>query len=86
MSNSNLNPPPDLDPDQLTRLLDLELAHKRTEWKRTHDRARKARINAIMLLFMLMVGAAMAFMYLFSSVNEERPVRSQTSNSTQSHR
>ncbi len=82
MSNSNLNPPPDLDPEKLTRLLELELAHKRTEWKRVHDRARKARINAIMLLFILIIGVAMAFMYLFSSISEERPVHSSTSSAT----
>lgn len=79
MSNSNLNPPPDLDSNQLMRLLDLELAHKREEWKRTHQRARTNRINAIALLLLLIFGGAMAFLFLFSSVNQERSVRSQTS-------
>ena len=54
------------------RLLDLELAHKREQWKRTHQRARSARINALAFLFLLIVGAAMACMFLFSSVGDER--------------
>jgi hypothetical protein len=78
MSTSKLNPPADLDADQLMRLLELELAHKREEWKRTHQRAHSARINAIAFLFLVLFGAVMAFMFLFSSVHEERPVRSQS--------
>ena len=75
MSNSNLNPPNDLEADQLTRLLELELAHKRTEWKRAHGRARRARVNAIALLFFLIAGIAFALLFLFSRVSEERAAR-----------
>lgn len=86
MSNSKLNPPSDLDASQLVRLLELELAHKREEWKRTHHRARKTRINAIAFLFLLIFGCAMAFLFLLSSVKENRPMRSQPASSAQSAR
>ncbi|MEY2546794.1 MAG: hypothetical protein QOG48_1911 [Verrucomicrobiota bacterium] len=86
MSNSNINPPPDLDPEQLTRLLELELAHKRTEWQRSGTRARSARINAIAFLVILIVGSAIAFFFLFSRVSEQRASHQPSPSATEAPR
>jgi hypothetical protein len=86
MSNSNLNPPSDLDSAQLTRLLELELAHKRTEWQRAHERARRTRVNAIAFLFLLIAGGAFAFLFLFSRASEERASHQPTPTASQSPR
>lgn len=65
MSNPNVNPPPDLNPEQLTRLLELELAHKRAEWKDGGVRIRKNRATAIVVLAVLLIAIALAFLFFF---------------------
>lgn len=65
MSNSNINPPPDLDPNQLMRLLELELAHKRAEWKQASSRVRTNRVNAIVMLVALLLAIAVAFFFFY---------------------
>jgi hypothetical protein len=60
------------DPDQLMKSLEVELALKRAEWKKTGERSRSIRVSGFVFLFVLIVAAAMAFMFLISQVNEQR--------------
>jgi hypothetical protein len=60
------------DPEQLGRLLELELAAKRTEWKRASTRNQTLRMMSFLFLFVVIVGAMLAFFLVFSRVGEER--------------
>jgi hypothetical protein len=69
--NSAGRPEP-IDPEQLTRLLELELIQKRAQWKQAGARSRSIRTNSFVFLFILVVGCIVAFVFLFSKVNEKR--------------
>jgi hypothetical protein len=60
------------DPEQLSRLLELELMQKRAAWKHTSARHNKLRTASFAFLFILIVGSLFAFYLLFSRVNEQR--------------
>jgi hypothetical protein len=59
-------------PNEVEKLLDLELAQKRVEWKRASARHRTFRSLSFVFLFLLIVGALFAFFFVFSRVNEEK--------------
>jgi hypothetical protein len=61
-----------IDPEQLSRLIELELAQKRAAWKKTAARRQKTRIASFFFLFLLIVASFFAFFVLFSRVNQER--------------
>ena len=58
--------------DQLTKLLEIELAQKRVTWKHTSERARSARAAGLVFLFVLIVGCLVAGYFAFMRVNEQR--------------
>jgi hypothetical protein len=60
------------DPEQLSRLIESELAHKRVAWKIAAARRQKIRLASFFFLFLLIVASLFAFFVLFSRVNEER--------------
>jgi len=60
------------DPDQLSRLIESELADKRIAWKTAAGRHQKIRLASFFFLFLLIVASLFAFFVLFSRVNEER--------------
>ncbi len=61
------------DPEQLSRLLEAELSEKRAEWDRAGARYRAVRAGSFLFLFVVIVGALLAFFFVFSRVSEERP-------------
>lgn len=60
------------DPEQLSRLIEAELAHKRVAWKTAAARRQKLRLVSFFFLFLLIAASLFAFFVLFSRVNEER--------------
>jgi len=60
------------DPERLGRLLELELIHKRAEWKQAGNRYRAFRSAGFVFLFLLIAGTLLAFLFVFSRVNEQR--------------
>jgi hypothetical protein len=55
------------DPDQLLRLIDLELAQKRLQRARSRSPFRAFRLASFIFLFAVIVGIALAFYFVFYS-------------------
>lgn len=55
------------DPDQLLRLIDIELAQKRAARERAPSPYRGFRMASFVFLFAVIVGVALAFYYVFFS-------------------
>jgi hypothetical protein len=53
------------DPDQLLRLIDIELAQKRALRERSRSPFRAFRLASFIFLFAVIVGVALAFFYVF---------------------
>ena len=53
------------DPDQVLRLLELELAQSREARKRAGSPFRAFRLASFVFLFAVIIGAALAFYYVF---------------------
>ena len=62
-----------LDPEELTRLLEIELAQKRTAWVEAGPRDRKIRTVSLLFLALVVIGALAAFLFLFTRLAQERP-------------
>jgi len=60
------------DTEQLTRLLELELAQKRQDWKQTSARAQSIRSAGIAFIFFLVVACVIGGYFVFMRVNEQR--------------
>jgi hypothetical protein len=58
--------------DQLTKLLELEMAQRRATWKNTGERARSVRAAGFVFLFVLIVGCLVGAYFAFLRVNEQR--------------
>jgi hypothetical protein len=61
----------DNDPEQISQLLELQLAQKRAEWKRAGARYRTFRSLSFLFLFLVIAAGLFAFFLIFSRVNEE---------------
>ncbi len=59
--------PEPTDPEQLLRMLDLELARQRIARQRAGSPYRSFRIASLIFLFAVIVGAMLAFYYVFYS-------------------
>ena len=59
--------PDELDPAKLERLLDIELMQKRAAWQQAKASRSNLRTFSFMFLFLVIVGALLAFFFLFSS-------------------
>lgn len=55
------------DPDQILRLIDIELAQKRAARERAPSPFRGFRMASFIFLFAVILGAALAFYYVFVS-------------------
>jgi hypothetical protein len=55
-SSNRLLKPNEIDPDNLSRLLELELIQKRATWKQAGERYRSIRAAGFIFLFVLIVG------------------------------
>ncbi|HME89762.1 MAG TPA: hypothetical protein VKE30_11185 [Chthoniobacterales bacterium] len=62
----------EIDPDQLTRLLELELIQKRATWKQAGERARSIRTAGFVFLFVLIVACLLGGYVAFMRVNQQR--------------
>ena len=60
------------DAEQLSRLIDLELAQKRAARKEAASRRQKIRVASFLFLFLLIIASLLAFFVLSSRVNQER--------------
>jgi hypothetical protein len=58
--------------EQLTKLLELELAQKRAAWKQNGDRAKSIRAAGFVFLFLLIVACLVCGYFVFMRVNEQR--------------
>ena len=63
------------DPDQLSRLLELELIQKRTAWNQAKARKKSLRSLAFLFVFLILVTTLFGFFLAFNRVNEERQNR-----------
>jgi hypothetical protein len=64
--------PDEIDPDNLSRLLELELIQKRAIWKQAGERYRSIRAAGFVFLFVLIVGCLIGGYFAFMRVNEQR--------------
>ena len=60
------------DPEELSRLIDSELAQKRVVWKKSAARRHQIRLASVLFLMLLIVASLFAFFMLFSRANEQR--------------
>ena len=60
------------DPEELARLLEIELIQKRAAWQSASERARKIRLASFIFLFFLAIGTLAAFFFLLTQINEKR--------------
>jgi hypothetical protein len=76
--------PEPLDPEQMVRLLDLELMHKRALRKQASARRSSWRAASFLFLFVVILGAALAAYFAFTSgrVDELRARQNSTSTPT----
>jgi hypothetical protein len=63
----------EVDPDNLSRLLELELIQKRATWKQAGERHRAVRAAGFVFLFLLIVGCLVGGYFAFMRMNETRP-------------
>lgn len=63
----------EIDPDNLSRLLELELIQKRATWKQAGERYRVVRAAGFVFLFVLIVGCLVGGYFVFMRMNETRP-------------
>ena len=71
--------PNEIDADNLSRLLELELIQKRATWKQAGERYRSFRAAGFVFLFVLIVGCLIGGYFAFMRVNEQRTNQPTTS-------
>ena len=79
MADSSEPKPNEIDADNLSRLLELELIQKRATWKQAGDRYRSFRAAGFVFLFVLIVGCLVGGYFAFMRVNEQRANQPTTS-------
>ena len=60
--------PSEIDPEKLSKLLEIELMQKRATWQRTAAHRRSLRAVAFLFLFLVIVGAVAAYYFFVSGV------------------
>ena len=80
--------PEPTDPEQLVRMLELELAQQRAARQRARSPYRSFRLASFIFLFAVIVGALLAFYYVFCSggLDEMRPRNEPRASATPSSR
>jgi hypothetical protein len=73
--------PNEIDADNLSRLLELELIQKRASWKEAGDRYRSIRAAGFIFLFVLIVGCLIGGYFALMRLNETRPNQPSAANS-----
>jgi hypothetical protein len=64
--------PKSTDPQELARLLEIELIQKRAAWKQASARHRAIRMASFAFLFFIIVAALFVYFFVFSDLNENR--------------
>jgi flagellar basal body-associated protein FliL len=59
--------PSSTDPEQLARLLEIELMQKRATWQRTSEQRKSVRMLAFLFLLVVIAGAFAAYFFLFAN-------------------
>lgn len=67
MPNAERKPEPN-DPEQLARLLEIELMQKRAAWQRANGQRNAIRIVAFLFLFAVIAGALFAYYFFFADM------------------
>jgi len=62
-------------PDELTKLLEIELIQKRAEWQRATARNKNLKTISILFLFLIVLGGLAAFYFTFMKVSEGKQNR-----------
>lgn len=62
--------PPEIDPDKLSKLLEIELLQKRAAWQRAADQRKSFRVIAFLFLFVVILGALAAYFFFVSGVRQ----------------
>ena len=65
--------PKEIDPDNLSRLLELELIQKRVTWKQAGERYRAIRAAGFVFLAILILGCLIGGYFAFLRMNQGRP-------------
>jgi hypothetical protein len=81
VSDSNANDKAasnEIDPEQIAKLLELELMQKRAQLKTAGARRRSRRVGVFVFLFVIITACVIAFVFLYSKANEERANRPAT--------
>jgi hypothetical protein len=60
------------DPEELARLLEIELIQKRAAWNQAAARHRAIRMASFAFLFFIIVAALFLYFFVFSDLNENR--------------
>jgi hypothetical protein len=71
--------PNETDAEKLARLLEIELIHKRAEWKQASARRRSMRSLAFAFIFFVVIASLFGAYFVFMRVHEERDNRPQRS-------
>jgi hypothetical protein len=64
--------PKSTDPDELARLLEIELIQKRAVWKQAAARHRAIRMVSFLFLFLIIMGALLVYFFFFSELSGNR--------------
>ena len=72
MADATETQPKQIDLDNLSRLLELELIQKRATWKQAGQRYRAVRAAGFVFLFVLIVGCLVGGYFAFMRMNETR--------------
>lgn len=59
--------PPQIDPAKLEQLMEIELMQKRAAWQQAKAKRGNLRALSFMFLFLVIIGALLAFFFVFSS-------------------
>ena len=66
------------DPEELSRLLEIELMQKKALWQQKTARNKSLKSLSIMFLFLMVMGGLAAFYFVFMQAKEGRQPRTQT--------
>ena len=64
--------PKSADPEELARLLEIELIYKRAAWKQAAARQRAIRMASFAFLFFVIMAALFVYFFVFSDLSENR--------------
>ena len=69
---SQSNHPTPTNPDELSRLLEIELIQKRMEWQLASARHKNMRSVSLALLLLIVIAGLAAFVFAFMRASEQR--------------